>query len=453
MASADLNGIGERFSLTRQFMIAATVVVLTGMTGMGTWVVNRIEEAIKEHAAAVTALHVDGTIAPLALSLLAQPSISPADRLALDERLGKGVLNRDLFAFKIWRPDGTIAYSSDPALIGKQFAPTPALVSAAAGQLHAEFDELDEAESDRERRAGVPLLEIYSPVRDPENGAVVGVVEFYEAASELGRELNSARIQTWLVVGVLTAGMLGLLYGIVARGGRLIAFQRRELAEKVVSLSTLLDQNETLQKSADTANRRAAALNERYLRRISSELHDGPLQLLAFASLRFGSKDRANAAAVKSAIDDAVREIRDISRGLTLPEIEGLTTSETIAKAISAHESRATASVDLELPDNLPELPQAEKICIYRFVQEGLNNAERHASASRKLVRATASPTSIFVFVEDNGRGLDPAKAFDGLGLSGLKERATGLGGSLDIDSTAAEGTRLTLQLRHGAPG
>ncbi len=441
----------SQFSLTRQFMVAAAFVVLSGMAAVGIWVTRTIEESIKEHAAAVTALHVDAIVAPLALKLLTQPALSAEDRIAFDARLNRGVINRDLFAFKLWTPEGRIVYASDPDLIGQRFERTVALADALSGNIHAEFDQLDNNESASEKRAGVPLLEIYSPIFNPETGEIAGVVEFYEAATRLRDELSSARQRTWIVVGVLTAGMLALLYGIVARGGRLIASQREVLAEKISTLSALLEQNKALKLHADSANQRATALNERYLRRISSELHDGPLQLLGFASLRIGShKLKGEAVEIRDALDGAIQEIRNISRGLTLPEIEGLGTADTIRRAVASHEILHGTSVELDLAD-LPDRTQAERICIYRFVREGLTNAHRHADASRISVSASDQDGEFVVVVTDNGVGFDFAASHDGLGLPGLRERVAGLGGSLTIDSGPGAGTRLTMRLSTGA--
>ena len=318
-------------TLARQFLIAGSAVLVAGMLVIGIWVTRQIEEGVIRNSAAATALYVDSVIAPLFPNLGGSEVLSEGARRALDESLAQGELGRRLAFFKLWLDNGLVAYSSEPELIGKRFEPTDNLKEAWTGHVTAEFNELSADENKTERTSGLPLLEIYSPIREPWSGKVVAVAEFYEVAGELEDSLASARLRSWLVVASVTLCMIGLLSGIVFRGSRVITEQRRALEERVSQLSQLLAQNEDLRLRVQGASGRAAALTERYLRRISADLHDGPAQLLALASLRLGSArvgagadagETDEIAQIRSLLDEAMREVRDISRGLTLPEIE-----------------------------------------------------------------------------------------------------------------------------------
>lgn len=437
-------------SLARQFLLAAAGVLLFGMSAIGFWVSGRIEDSMIHNAAAATALYVDSIIAPLTQELAQSNTLREGARIALTETLSQGVLSQKLFAFKIWKPDGTIVFSNEDGAIGKRFEMTNGLMAATAGQIHAEFDQLEGPENEVERQTGIPLLEIYSPIREPWSGDIIGIAEFYENGTDLRSELTSARLQSWLVVGVVTVAMLASLFVIVARGSRLITRQRAALNEKVETLSMLLAQNQALRRRADQATHRSAELNERYLRRISAELHDGPAQLLAFASLRLGSIIPAGSAdhdngRVKTALDDAMRDIRNICRGLTLPELEGLGVDDVLKRVVAAHESRTGTRVALTCHRGLPDLSKAEKICTYRFVQETLNNAARHAAGIGQQVTALPASGGIEVTVSDQGPGFDRRTAGEGLGLLGLEERIAGLGGTLSLHSQ--NGTSLTMRL------
>lgn len=77
-----------------------------------------------------------------------------------------------------------------------------------------------------------------------------------------------------------------MLFGLVRRGSQTIAKQRRELHEQVAELSTLLNRNVQLDARVRGAAARTTARNERFLRRISTDLHDGPGQDLGFALMR-----------------------------------------------------------------------------------------------------------------------------------------------------------------------
>ncbi len=88
-----------------------------------------------------------------------------------------------------------------------------------------------------------------------------------------------------------------------------------------------------------------------------------------------------------------------------------------------------------------------ERICIYRFVQEALNNAWRHAGGVAQSVAQRIEAGQLVVEVSDEGSGFDPAAARpEGLGLAGLRERVESLGGAFAIRSSPA-GTTLAMSL------
>jgi signal transduction histidine kinase len=97
--------------------------------------------------------------------------------------------------------------------------------------------------------------------------------------------------------------------------------------------------------------------------------------------------------------------------------------------------------------EGLPaDLPEEHKTCIYRVVQEALNNIVRHAQASATQVRLQRSENGIELTVQDNGTGFDAERA-KGLGLLGMEERVHHLGGVFKIDSQPGRGTLLTIRL------
>jgi signal transduction histidine kinase len=96
-----------------------------------------------------------------------------------------------------------------------------------------------------------------------------------------------------------------------------------------------------------------------------------------------------------------------------------------------------------DLPDNLPE---EHKTCIYRIVQEALNNVARHAQASTVQITLQCTPNEIALNVQDDGVGFDPERV-RGLGLLGIKERVHHLGGLFAIDSQAGCGASLKVIL------
>ncbi|PZV34827.1 sensor histidine kinase [Mesorhizobium kowhaii] len=445
----------SELSLALQFLVAGGFGLLAVMLVVGAWVTSQIREGVTRNSAATTALYVDSVIAPLLPDLRKSQELSDSAKQALDETLGQGALGKRIVSFRLWRRDGTVLYAKDAALIGRRFDLTDGLRSAFQGNVVAQFDTFDENEI-QEEAIGLPLLEIYNPVREPWSGEVVAVTEFYEIADDFQATLASALLSSWLIVAGATLAAFLLLSGIVLRGSRTIDDQRGALRRQVSELQGLVAQNNALRVRVQRASRRATALNERYLRRIGADLHDGPAQLVALAALRMdspvfsgdghSSESRSTEVAmIRKTLEDAMREIRGICTGLVLPQIETAATTDILRLAVNEHELRTGTSVTLTLAGHLPEPGASEKISIYRFVQEGLNNAYRHGRGKDQAVSAGMKGGRLFVEVSDGGPGFDPARV-EGLGLAGLRERVESIGGQFET-LTGPHGTRLVIRL------
>ncbi|WP_457152258.1 histidine kinase, partial [Mesorhizobium sp. P5_C1] len=368
----------SELSLALQFLVAGGFGLLAVMLVVGAWVTTQIRDGVIRNSAATTALYVDSVIAPLLPDLRKSQELSDSVKQALDETLGQGALGKRIVSFRLWRRDGMVLYAKEAGLIGHRFDLSPGLRSAFQGNVVAQFDTFDENESQAEA-IGLPLLEIYNPVREPWSGEVVAVTEFYEVADDFKTTLASALLSSWLIVAGATLAAFVLLSGIVLRGSRTIDDQRGALRRQVSELQGLVAQNNALRVRVQRASRRATALNERYLRRIGADLHDGPAQLVALAALRMdspvfsgdghSSESRSTEVAmIRKTLEDAMREIRGICTGLVLPQIETAATTDILRLAVNEHEMRTGTSVTLTLAGHLPEPGASEKISIYRFV-------------------------------------------------------------------------------------
>ncbi|UIJ81502.1 sensor histidine kinase [Rhizobium leguminosarum] len=443
-------------SLASQFFIAGGLISIAAMFVVVFFVSHLIEEAVIHNSGAATALYVDSVIAPLLPDMQTESLLDEASAQALDETLGQGALGKRLVSFKLWRSDGTILYSNEKELVGRKFAVSDKLQRAFAGSLVARYEIASDPESDNERALGKPLMEIYNPVLQPWSGQAVAVLEFYETAEGLGDSLAHARLRSWGAVAALTATFFLVLSVLVFRGSRTIEAQRKDLKERVDELSALLTENRGLQRRLQRASQRAAALNETYLRSIGADLHDGPAQHIAYASLRLDSDVLINASTqpearerelawIRSSLAEAMTEIRNICSGLVLPQIEKSSISEIVMRIVDAHQHKTETLVETMVDEDGPELPPAVKICIYRFIQEALNNAYRHGGGVQQAVSAVSRKGHVRVEVSDHGDGFDPTEVRPtSLGLVGLRERVDSLGGSFDI-KTGEEGTIVTM--------
>ncbi len=446
------------FTLARQFLLAGTLVSLVAMLGVGALVANVIERSLTRHAAATTALYVDSVIAPILPDMRTVRNLDGVVAHALDETLAAGKLGERLVSYRLWRRDGTILYANQQDLIGKRFEPGPDLAKAFSGQVVAGYGHADDPESGSERSTGLPLLEIYSPMLQPWSGEVVAVSEFYEHAPDFAQALHLARLKGWGAVVVVTLGLFLTLAAIVFRGSATIEAQRLALKQRVQELSRLARSNELLARRAQAASEQATAFNERFLRQLGADLHDGPAQLVAFASLRLGSRVLGDGASPKAARDrelksikaslaDAMEEIRAISAGLALPHIETASLAEVLVAAVKAHEQRTKTKVPLTVSDDLASLDPAVKICAFRFVQEGLANAFRHAGGKGVSVSQSCENGRLSIEVADRGPGFDADTVpQERLGLACLRQRIESLGGTIVIAS-ASTGTRLTMSV------
>ncbi|MBY5400243.1 sensor histidine kinase [Rhizobium leguminosarum] len=443
-------------SLASQFFIAGGLISIAAMFVVGLFVSHLIDETVIHNSGAATALYVDSVIAPLLPDMQTESLLDDASTQALDETLGQGALGKRLVSFKLWRSDGTILYSNEKELVGRKFAVNDKLQRAFAGSLVARYQIASDPESDKERALGKPLMEIYNPVLQPWSGQAVAVLEFYETAEGLGDSLAHARLRSWGAVAALTATFFLVLSVLVFRGSRTIEAQRRDLKERVTELSALLAENRGLQRRLQRASQRAAALNETYLRSIGADLHDGPAQHIAYASLRLDSDLLINASTqpearekelawIRSSLAEAMTEIRNICRGLVLPQIEKSSITEIVTRVVEAHQHKTESHVETIVDEDGPDLAPAVKICIYRFIQEALNNAYRHGGGVQQAVKAVSRDGHVRIEVSDHGDGFDPTEVRPtSLGLVGLRERIDSLGGSFDI-KTGEEGTTVTM--------
>jgi len=448
----------KALSLAQQFLLVGGLVSLVATIIVGAFVTSLIKDAVTRNSGAATALYVDSVIAPLLPDMQTSAALSGSVEQALDETLGQGALGKRLISFKLWRPDGTILYSNHKEHIGQKLPISDGLQTALAGKMVAEYNNVDDVGSESERESGLPLLEVYNPVLQPWSGEVVAVLEFYEIATDFQQSLNHARLQSWIAVVAFTMTFFAILSALVFKGSRIIDSQRKALNKRIQELSELLTQNGELSAKLQRASQRTTALNERYLRRLGAELHDGPAQLVALAALKVDSEIISNPrtsrkirdgeiTSIKSSLDDAMQEIRTICSGLVLPQIEGADLREIIERALKAHMQRTGTPIRLSMSPTSPPLPLSAKICVFRFLQEALNNGFRHGGGTGQYVVQTFDGHNVSLTVGDSGRGFDPAEIKpSSLGLSGLRERVESLGGHFDL-KTSNRGTVLRMSL------
>jgi signal transduction histidine kinase len=113
-------------------------------------------------------------------------------------------------------------------------------------------------------------------------------------------------------------------------------------------------------------------------------------------------------------------------------------------------------AIDYQCTDagELPRLPGRIEVALYRIAQEALTNVRRHAKARQASVVLLQQPGEVTLLVEDDGIGFDPSSVQEttdtSLGLTGMEERATLLGGSFVLESAAGSGTVVRVSIPVG---
>jgi signal transduction histidine kinase len=426
---------------------------------IGIWVADQIENGVVQSIGTGAALHTDSLIGSRLQELKNGDQLSLENKSALDRLVFANVAGKSLVAFHIWKGD-KIVYSSNRQLIGLRFPSTAVRDRAWSGTVSVEFNSLSEPDEAAERALKLPLLEIYAPVRESGTDRIIALAETYEVVPNLEEQIKDARFSGWLVVLVITLHMLVLQAAVVRQGSTTIEKQQDALNDKIRDLSILLKDNEALRLKSKLASQRVAEMNERYARQLGADLHDGPVQLLGMSLLRLDSLSQIINTAdskvvsdaeedlviIREALTETLQEIRSVSKGLAPPNIEGVTLHDALEMACRMHARRTGSPVKLELAELPANAPHTLKTCLYRFAQEGLNNATRHAQGKGQVVTASCKNNVIEVTVADSGPGLkDTGAVFSqgGSGLIGMRDRIEALGGEFSVVSSPVHGTRL----------
>lgn len=356
-----IRGVGwwRRLDFTPKLAGAATLGIIAVMVAIGCLLARQIEDHIVHKAAVGAALYIGSVIEPHVQSLAYQTSLSPEKEQELEKLFSAAGIRRPVLSFRIWVGD-QIIFSKEPGLVGKHFPPNDNRSKAWDGQVSANLD----ADGDDEiqvRALNTPILEVYAPIRQAGTGRIIAVSETYEAALTLKKEIWHSWFVICTVFSCVTVLVIYLMFSLVGRGAR--------------QLSRM-----------SASNRRISEFNERQMWRMSTDLYDGPVQLVSIALLKFDSlremigdintgtpAQKRDLETIHRALNDALSEIRGYSRRLLPSQITHMPLSDTIRMAARKSEFRSGEPVRCDIGQITDEIPFALKACLYRFVEEGLN--------------------------------------------------------------------------------
>jgi len=239
-----------------------------------------------------------------------------------------------------------------------------------------------------------------------------------------------------------------------------IDITRRKLLEK-----TLLENEKILRNSQKDLRKLAGRLisaKEEELKRLSRELHDDLTQRLAVLAIEAGKLELQmidkelilpecvqTVSAIKHQLIGVSEDIHRISRQLHPTILDDLGLIRAIESECAALGRREGIKINFSY-ENVPDrLPADVPLCLYRIIQEGLNNCICHSGAQSCDVILNSLEDNITLAVEDTGRGFDPAEVRDkpGLGLSSMRERVQLVGGKFKVDSRPGGGTAIHVSI------
>ncbi len=252
--------------------------------------------------------------------------------------------------------------------------------------------------------------------------AVAGDVE----VEMLGRTLDNARTRLAETLGALQAFNEQLEAQVVART-RVIEEQHEERKLLV---------------------RRMLHATEDERRRLARELHDEIAQLLTVVQMSLHritpeTRDLQQAAAL---LQKTQVEIHRLIYDLRPSLLDDLGLAAAMQSYADDHLTKHGVHVSLEIEDDLPSVAEVETV-IFRIYQELLTNILRHADAEHVSVELFRRDTVLVLAVEDDGKGFDPGAKSGRAGITGMRERAALVNGTITFDSEADQGTHVLVEI------
>jgi signal transduction histidine kinase len=260
--------------------------------------------------------------------------------------------------------------------------------------------------------------------------------------------VRGIHVNTLLPLLLITPTLLLLVLGLV---WFVVRYQRVQLRQQ----QEVAQLQEAAQQQALAA---ALVAQEDERQRIAGELHDGVGTILALAKLHLYAPGSSPSPEASALIDQAVAEVRRISRNLQPATLQQLGLTQALRALVQAVPTETGPEVHLEQEGTLGRLIPPHELMVYRIAQELLANGLVHAQARHIVLRIAAVPGVLNLVYSDDGQGFDVAALEElpppgphgqpvGMGLINLRSRVAVLGGQLNYHSEPGGGTRVEATL------
>ncbi len=250
----------------------------------------------------------------------------------------------------------------------------------------------------------------------------------------------------------------------IAARGR-VEFDQHGKPKQLRAISIDITERRRGEDEARDLNGRLITAHEDERARLAHALHDDVTQRLALLAIDAGRKEKGlddpvAGQAMRSIRHDLVQlseDVHALSYALHPAILEDLGLIEALKAECARFDAVDEIPTRFRAADGVDEPPQALSLCLYRITQEALRNVARHSGASLVEVELRPVGGGLELAIRDNGVGFDPTRkqARPSLGLAGMRQRLSLVGGELLIDSAPGGGTRIAARAplkRGGAP-
>lgn len=229
------------------------------------------------------------------------------------------------------------------------------------------------------------------------------------------------------------------IYPVFDHSGKVVrlAIYAQDVTERKKAEEALREEHARLQRNLEASDRE--------LKMIAYEIHDGIAQMLVASIMLLDIEyPDESGADTKKMLAKCIAEVRRLIARVRLPLLDEAGVVAAIRNLVTESNEQFSADVEFDCRLKTERMEPVFENSIYRIVQEGIANAQRHSNSKRIVVRLVEDDNLVKIEIRDWGTGFD----VDGVkgkfyGLDGIKERARLLGGHAKIESTPGVGTRI----------
>lgn len=225
--------------------------------------------------------------------------------------------------------------------------------------------------------------------------------------------------------------------------------EAHELGQSLLAAHQLIEQRTS---ERNTLRRRIMRAQEEERLRLARDLHDQTGQSVSAAIMDLKAieplveeKGRDRVRFLRKQMEGLGQMLHRIAWELRPASIDELGLTHALENYIEEWSAKNAITVDFHCSDaKLDGRPDEIRTTLYRIIQEALTNVAKHAqSATRVSVVISTSDETLHLAIEDNGRGFDPTALSSRLGLAGMRERMSLVGGKLEIELSPTTGTTI----------